>query len=167
MILSLIVAMANNRVIGKNNQLPWRLPADLQNFKKVTMGKPVIMGRKTFESIGRPLPGRKNIIITSNPAYVSTGCEIVNSLDQALDLARQEPEAMIIGGAEIYRLALPMVQRMYVTLIHEDIEGDTRFADYNRDEWLVSDRSDHTPDEDNPHQYSFLVLERKRGTISH
>ncbi len=132
-LISLIVAHDKNRVIGLNNKMPWHLPGDLQYFKEQTMGKPMIMGRKTFESIGRPLPGRRNIVITRNADYTAKGIEVVHSLEDALALVKDEPEIMIIGGEQIFREALPLADRLYVTEIHHTFEGDTYFPAY--EEW--------------------------------
>ncbi|GEK34173.1 dihydrofolate reductase [Kurthia sibirica] len=129
--ISLIVAHDKNRVIGLNNQMPWHLPGDLAYFKRMTMGKPIIMGRNTFESIGRPLPGRKNIIITRNKNYEAQGASVVHSLTEAIDLAQNEhDEIMIIGGQQIFTEALPLADRLYVTLIDHEFEGDTYFPAY-------------------------------------
>ena len=126
----MIAAMANNRVIGLDNKMPWHLPADLQHFKKVTTGKPVIMGRKTFESIGRPLPGRRNIIITRNSEYQAEGIETVTTPEAALELVVDVEEVMIIGGGNIYQQFLERTERLYLTFIDLDVEGDTQFPDY-------------------------------------
>jgi len=128
--ISLIVAHDKNRVIGYENKMPWHLPGDLQYFKEMTMGKPIIMGRKTFESIGRPLPGRRNIVITRNRQYNSDGIETVPSLDEALMLTKNDEEVMIIGGEQIFRLALPLANRLYITQINAEFNGDTFFPSY-------------------------------------
>jgi len=128
--ISLIVAHDKNRVIGYENKMPWHLPGDLQYFKEMTMGKPIIMGRKTFESIGRPLPGRRNIVITRNRQYNSDGIETVSSLDEALMLTKNDEEVMIIGGEQIFRLALPLANRLYITQINAEFNGDTFFPSY-------------------------------------
>ena len=128
--ISLLVAHDKNRVIGYENKMPWHLPGDLQYFKEMTMGKPIIMGRKTFESIGRPLPGRRNIVITRNKQYNSDGIETVSSLDEALMLTKNDEEVMIIGGEQIFRLALPLANRLYITKINEEFNGDTFFPSY-------------------------------------
>jgi len=158
--LSIIAALSRNHVIGKDNQLPWRLPADLKHFKAVTLGKPVIMGRKTFESIGKPLPGRDNIVVTRDPQYRADGIAVTHSLDDALAQAHAAPEIMLIGGAQLYTQALPRAQRLYLTLIHADFDGDAHFPDYEPSEWRETAREDHAPDEKNPYRYSFLILER-------
>ncbi|MFB1035373.1 MAG: dihydrofolate reductase, partial [Sinobacterium sp.] len=125
--LSLIVARASNGVIGKDNQLPWRLSEDLKYFKAVTMGKPVIMGRKTFESIGRPLPGRQNIVVTRNLDFMSAGITVVHSIDAAIAAANEAAEIMLIGGTELYTLSLALADRIYLTAIHQDFDGDAHF----------------------------------------
>ena len=159
--ISLIAAMASNRVIGINNTLPWHLPADFKHFKAVTMGKPILMGRKTYESIGRPLPGRTNIIITHNPSYVAEGCHVVNSIEQALTLTENDAEVMVIGGASFYQQTLPIAQRIYLTIIHHDFDGDAHFVKYDESIWREVERVDHQPDENNRYPYSFLTLEKQ------
>ena len=158
--LSIIVAAAANGVIGRDNQLPWHLPADLRHFKQTTMGKPILMGRKTWESIGRPLPGRTNIVITRDSDYSAAGCVVVNSIDAAMEAAGSEDEIMVIGGAELYRQVLPRTDSVYLTRIHEDFEGDTVFPELNTSEWREVERADQQPDENNPHDYSFIRLDR-------
>jgi dihydrofolate reductase len=157
--ISLIAAMAKNRVIGKENAMPWHLPADLAHFKRVTMGKPVIMGRRTYESIGRPLPGRKNIVISRRSDYSPEGCVIVNSVEAAIAQANHE-EVMIIGGGQLYAEMLPHADRLYLTLIDAELEGDTRFPDYTIYDWKEIDRERHEPDEKNNYAYEFVTLER-------
>lgn len=163
-IISLIVAMANDRVIGKDNQMPWHLPADLKHFKAVTLGKPVIMGRKTHESIGMVLPGRKNIIISRNSGYRSDfhneRCEVVTSLDAALELAQDEEEIMIIGGANIYGQMIDQADKLYLTFIDLDTDGDARFPDWTHHEWKEVLREKHQPDEKNSYNYQFVELHR-------
>lgn len=158
--ISIVVAMAANRVIGRDNQLPWHLPADLKHFKRMTMGKPILMGRKTHESIGRPLPGRTNIILTRDSGYSATGCEVVNSIDAAIAAAGEQNEVMVIGGAELYRQVLPYADTIYLTRIHEAIDGDVRFPEIADTEWHQVERIDLEADENNPHDYSFIRLER-------
>lgn len=166
MIISLIVAMAQNRIIGRNNKLPWYLPEDLKYFKRVTMGKPIIMGRKTFESIGRPLPGRANIVVTRNEDYAAEGIKVVHDLEQAKALCESitmidgQSEAMVIGGAEIYQQALGYADRLYLTEVHADVEGDASFPDFDRSQWQEVGREDFQASGPNPYAYSFLVLER-------
>ncbi len=152
--------MASNRVIGINNTLPWHLPADFKHFKSVTMGKPILMGRKTFESIGRPLPGRTNIIITNNRSYSAEGCHVVNSIDEALALTHDASEAMIIGGASFYQQTLPIAQRIYLTIIHHSFDGDAYFVALDDAEWREIERIDCDADNKNHYPYSFITLER-------
>lgn len=160
--ISMIAAMAQQRVIGLNNQMPWHLPADLQHFKKVTLGKPVVMGRKTFESIGRPLPGRRNIVISRQTPAVDSRVEWVSSIEQALALLAEQPEVMIIGGAEIYRQCLPLAQRLYVTEIALETAGDAFFPDYHAEgAWQEIAREEHPQGAENPLGYCFITLERQ------
>ncbi|MCQ8886517.1 type 3 dihydrofolate reductase [Pseudoalteromonas agarivorans] len=162
MIISMIAAMANNRVIGLDNKMPWHLPADLQHFKKVTTGKPVVMGRKTFESIGRPLPGRRNIIITRNSQYSAQGIETVTTPEAALELVKAEEEVMIIGGGNIYQQFLPSADRLYLTFIDLEVEGDTQFPDYKAvATWENVDEQANKPDEKNQYSYKFVTLYKK------
>ena len=161
--IAFVVAMARNRVIGRDNQLPWRLPADLRHFKHVTMGKPLLMGRKTFESIGRALPGRTNIVVTRDRNYRAAGCIVAHSLDEGLEAAGSRDEIMVIGGAELFERLLPRARRIYLTLIDEDIPGDVHFPELPEGEWHETVRIDHPADDDNPHPYSFRVLERIRN----
>ena len=168
MLVSIIAAMDRNRLIGNKNQLPWNLPADLAHFKKVTMGKPIIMGRKTFESIGRPLPGRTNVVISRDPHYSADGVKVVNSLDAALRLAEDialidgAEEMVVIGGAEIYREALPLARRLYLTEVHAVVDGDARLPDIDWDCWREVRRERHDAEGNNPYDYSFVVFERRR-----
>jgi dihydrofolate reductase len=152
--------MGRNRVIGRGNALPWHLPADLQHFKRTTMGKPIIMGRKTCESIGRPLPGRLNIVVSRNPAYSAQGFRTATTLDEALAIAAPAEESMVIGGAQLYAAALLLVTRMYLTLIDADFEGDVHFPPYDKSHWRETAREPHEPDERNPYPYSYVTLER-------
>lgn len=160
--ISIVVAMAANGVIGRDNQLPWHLPADLRHFKQTTMGKPILMGRKTYESIGRPLPGRTNIVITRDPGYTADGCVVVHSIEAAMQAAGDQEEIMVIGGAEFYRQVLPYTDTIYLTRIHEDFEGDTMFPELSAAEWREVARTDCEPDARNPYRYSFVRLERVR-----
>ena len=140
--ISLIVAHDPNRVIGKDNELPWHLPEDLAYFKKMTMGKAMVMGRKTYESIGRPLPGRLSIVITRNPDYKAEGVVVVNNLEDGIEKAKEyAPEVMIIGGAEIFKLVMEVADRLYITLIQDEFEGDTFFPAYE-DDWVLKSTSD-------------------------
>ena len=158
--ISIVVAMAANRVIGRDNQLPWHLPADLKHFKQTTMGKPILMGRKTWESIGRPLPGRTNIVITRDENYDAPGCVVVHSIEAAMQAVEEQDEVMIIGGAEFYRQVLPRTDRIYLTRINEDFEGDTLFPELISSEWQEAGRVDCDADDNNPHSYSFITLDR-------
>ncbi len=159
--ISIVVAMDENRLIGVDNCLPWRLPADLKHFKSVTMGKPILMGRKTHESIGRVLPGRSNIVVTRDPDYQAEGCLVAHNIDDAVGLAGDAAELMVIGGAEFYEQCLPRAQRIYLTQVHSSFEGgDSWFPHLVRDQWRELEREDHFPDADNPHAYSFIVLDR-------
>ena len=161
-ILSMIVAHANNRVIGKENDMPWHLPADLAYFKKTTLGKPIIMGRKTFESIGRPLPGRKNIVISRNADYQHDGIEVVTSVEEALKCAGDIEEVMVIGGGAIYQHCLPAANRLYITHIDADIAGDTYFPEYSTDsDWQLVKEQGFRADEKNAHNLNFCVYERR------
>ncbi len=162
MIISLVAAMAANRVIGKDNQMPWHLPADLKHFKAVTLGKPVVMGRKTFDSIGRVLPGRRNLVISRTPPTDSRGAEWVTSLAQALELLQGYDEVMIIGGGEIYRQALPLAQRLYLTDIELTTEGDAFFPDYHAvADWQLVQQSEHPADAQNPYHCYFRTWQRQ------
>lgn len=161
MSISLIVAVADNGVIGVQNGLPWRLPEDLKRFKALTMGKPIVMGRKTFDSIGKPLPGRTNIVITRQPGLSLPGCVVVASLPAAIAAAGEAEEIMIIGGAEIYRQALPAAQRLYLTQVHARIDGDAVFPPLDAQQWRELSREDYPADEHHAHAYSFVILTRK------
>ena len=158
--ISIVVAMDTKGVIGRDNGLPWHLPADLQHFKQTTMGKPILMGRKTHESIGRPLPGRTNIVITRDSGYRAAGCVVVNSIDAALAAAGDQDEIMVIGGADFYRQVLPRTDTIYLTRIHDSFDGDTCFPELNAADWREVERSDHAADAKNPHDYSFIRLDR-------
>ncbi|MBB76857.1 MAG: dihydrofolate reductase [Planctomycetaceae bacterium] len=157
---SLIVAMSRNRVIGRAGDLPWRLSADLRRFKELTMGHHIIMGRKTYESIGRPLTGRKMVVISRRPARVATYAEVAPSLAEALQICQEDDQSFVIGGAQIYREALPLVKRLYLTQVHAEIAGDVVFPEFTRTDWTEIGRSDHEADEKNEYAYSFVVLER-------
>lgn len=164
--LSLIVAVAENGVIGKDNDLPWKISSDLKYFKEKTMGKPIIMGRKTFQSIGRPLPGRPNIVITRDATFAPDGVITALSLEMALDvaknlaLAKGGDEVMVIGGAQIYELCLPDADRVYLTRVHGDVEGDAAFPDLNSDDWLEGVSERHSAGEKDSHDYSLIILDR-------
>jgi dihydrofolate reductase len=161
-IISAVVAMAENRVIGKNNQLPWHLPADLKHFKAITTGHPVIMGRKTYLSIGKPLPNRTNIIITRDQTFKAPGCIVTTSIDQAIERASENniAEIFIIGGAEIYQQLFPRIQRIYITIVHHAFEGDAYFPELNNNAWREINRIKYAADEKNLYDYSFVTLER-------
>ncbi|MER0508773.1 type 3 dihydrofolate reductase [Aeromonas veronii] len=161
--ISMIAAMAHDRVIGKDNQMPWHLPADLAHFKRVTLGKPVLMGRKTFESIGRPLPGRRNLVISRNPGYQAEGIEVVGSVEAALALlaGSSVEELMVIGGGHLYAEMLPSADFLYLTRIDLAVEGDTRFPAFDDGQWQRVDCESHPADEKNPHPYSFETWQRR------
>lgn len=159
-ILSMVVATAADNVIGKGNDMPWHLPADLAYFKKVTLGKPIIMGRKTYESIGRPLPGRRNIVISRDENYQRDGIDTVTSVEQALALVEGVAEIMVIGGGAIYKHCLPAATRLYITHIDAEIDGDTRFPDYNDGSWKKVSSEVRPSDEKNAYQLDFCVYER-------
>lgn len=162
MIISLIWAMADDRVIGIENRLPWKLPADMKWFRRHTLGKPIIMGRKTFESFGaRPLPERTNIVITKDAGYRADGIIVVHSIEDALKAAGDAEEVMIIGGMSFYLQMLPQADRLYMTLIHDRFEGDAWFPEFDLQEWQELSREDHLADEKNPHAYSFVTMTRK------
>jgi dihydrofolate reductase len=156
----MIVAMANNNIIGRNNDMPWHLPADLAYFKKITLGKPIIMGRKTFESIGRPLPGRRNIVISRDDHYQAAGIDVVNSVEQALALVDGSDEIMVIGGGAIYSHCLAKAERLYVTHIEANIEGDTQFPDFYDGTWLKVNSERRLSDDKNIYSLDFCVYER-------
>ncbi|MBU2545168.1 type 3 dihydrofolate reductase [Patescibacteria group bacterium] len=160
MIISIIAAVADNMIIGKNNSLPWSLPADLEYFKKNTLGKPVIMGAKTFQSIGKILPDRKNIILSFDKDYKVEGCATVTSIEDALKEVGENEEVMIAGGASIYKQFLPLANKLYLTFIHHDFEGDTYFPEFDINQWKEVKRIDNEADEKNPYSYSFVILEK-------
>ncbi|RNI25639.1 dihydrofolate reductase [Rufibacter latericius] len=163
--IALVVAIAENRVIGKNNQLIWHLPKDLQHFKKLTMGHPMVMGRKTFEAIGKPLPGRTTVIVTRQPDYAAPeGCLVTSSLEEALQqgLALDE-NVLVVGGGEIYQQALPLAEVVYLTLVHESFEGDVFFPELEADAWEVTDQEEHLPDERHAYPFTFFTFRRKAG----
>ena len=160
MIISMIAAMAKNNVIGIKNGLPWDLPADMKHFRETTSGKTVIMGARTFESIGKALPKRRNIVITLDKNQIAEGAEIVFSLDEAIESCKNEGEVMIIGGASIYRQFLPKAQRVYLTVIDGEFEGDAFFPEMDMNEWKIVNEEKHEADEKNSHPYTFKVFER-------
>lgn len=158
--ISLVVAASTNNVIGVAGGLPWHLSDDLKRFKALTMGKPIIMGRKTFESIGRALPGRQNIVITTQADYQAEGCDVVTSVDAAIEVAGETAEKMIIGGGEIYRLFLPVADRIYLTRVAVDVVGDTLFPELDSDIWRETGRETHTAGEGNDHDFAILTYAR-------
>jgi dihydrofolate reductase len=160
MTISLICAASQNGVIGIDNKLPWKLPADLKRFKALTMGHHVVMGRKTYESIGKPLPGRTNVIITGSTDFRAEGCLIASSPQEALDLCRAEQEIFVIGGGSVYRQFLEVAQRVYLTIIHTDFEGDTFLFDLDPAQWQETSRAESGSAADSPYAYSFITFER-------
>ena len=160
-LISLVVAMARNGVIGRNNALPWRLPEDLKRFKAITMGKPILMGRKTYESIGKPLPGRTNIVLTRDRGWRAEGVQVVGSVAEALQQARDAAELAVIGGAEIYRLTLPVAGRIHLTRVEAHVVGDTVFPELDPAQWLSSQVGSLPADERNQYPMTFLTLERR------
>jgi dihydrofolate reductase len=159
-LVSLIVAMAKNGVIGRDNRLPWRLPADLAHFKRVTMGKPMVMGRKTWESLPGLLPGRRHIVVTRDKDYRAQGCTLVHSLDQALEAAGEVPEVMVVGGGTVYERMLARADRLYLTLVDVEVEGDARFPEIDYADWHELRRESHPADARNAYACTFLELER-------
>ena len=160
MLISLIVAMADQRVIGYKNQLPWHLPADLRHFKTMTLNKPIVMGRKTYESIGKPLPQRTNIILTTDPAYEVAGCEVIHAPMEAMEIASKAEELVIIGGSRVYTAYLPFADRIYMTVVEAEVQGDTFFPELDEAAWKLVSREDHLADARNSYGYGFLMWER-------
>ncbi|MEJ1298408.1 MAG: type 3 dihydrofolate reductase [Candidatus Sedimenticola sp. (ex Thyasira tokunagai)] len=158
--ITLIAAMAENRVIGRDNGLPWRLPADLKHFKALTMGKPMVMGRKTWESLPGLLPGREHVVVTSDRHYQAEGCRLVHSIEEALSAVADAPEVMVVGGALLYRQMLPLAQTIYLTLVHTEVEGDAWFPAIDEREWQEVGRESHPADEKNDYPYTFIHLKR-------
>lgn len=158
--IAIIAAMDRNRLIGDGDRLPWRLPADMGRFRALTMGKPIIMGRRTHESIGTVLPGRRNIVLSRDPDYRAPGCDVFPDLDAALAACEDTDEPMIIGGAQVYSEALPLADRMHLTLLHGSFDGDTWFPAYDESRWREVFREDHTDEEDAPCAFSFVDLVR-------
>ena len=158
--LSIIAAMADNRVIGRDNQLPWRLPADLQHFKRLSMGKPIIMGRKTWESLPGILPGRPHLVVTRNLHYQADGVQVVHSLQQALQACAEVEECMLVGGADLYRQGLPYASRMYLTYVHCAPIGDAYFPEFDPAEWQEVERQPGECDESNKLAHTFVTLQR-------
>jgi len=161
--ISLIVAVDQKGVIGRDDELPWHLSTDLKNFKKVTMGKPIIMGRKTHESIGKPLPGRQNIIITRNKDFQADGCKVCHHFDDAIEMCENEEEVVVIGGSEIYRIALDFVNRIYLTEVHADVDGNIFLPVIDRVEWDEIIREDIPADDKNEYPFSMLILEKRHS----
>ncbi len=160
MIKTIVVAISENNAIGKNNQLLWYLPADLKHFKQITTGHTVVMGRKTFDSVGKPLPNRRNIIITRQKISIE-GCEVASSINEAFALCADEQEVFIVGGAEIYRQSIHLTDRIYLTIVHQKFDADSYFPEFNYNEWVETEREDHEPDEKNKLAYSFITLQRR------
>ena len=158
--ISLITAVSANGVIGRSGELPWHLSDDLKRFKQLTLGKPIIMGRKTHESIGRALPGRQNIVLTSQSEFFADDCDVVSSVDAAMDAAGDADEIIVIGGGEIYVLFLPLAERIYMTRVHVDIDGDARFPQFDASQWQETSHSDHSAGELNDYAFTISVLER-------
>ncbi|MNI02924.1 Dihydrofolate reductase [compost metagenome] len=162
MSISFIFAMDRNGAIGKDNKMPWHIPADLKFFKKVTNGHSVLMGRKTYESIGKPLPGRTNIIMTQNQEYSAEGCEVVHTIAEVQQYYK-EKELFVIGGAEIFRLYLPVADRLYITFIEQEFEADTFFNDIDLSDWDLVSSEQGPQDEKNPYEYHFRIFDKKRA----
>jgi len=158
---SLVVAMSRNRVIGRNNALPWRLPADLAFFKRTTLGHPVIMGRRTYESIGKPLPGRVNIVVTGRRGFAAPGCIVVHSMEEAYRAAGEVPEVAIIGGSAIFEEALPHADVIYLTEVDADVQGDVYFPPFDRSRFRETELERHAADERHAYPFRILKLERK------
>jgi dihydrofolate reductase len=154
--------MSVDRVIGKGKALPWRLPADLARFKRLTLGHHLLVGRKTFDSIGRPLPGREMVVITRNRDYPSDGITVAHSLDEALEIAEEagDDEAFIGGGAEIFREALPRIDRIYLTLVYASVDGDAHFPDHDLESWTILERKNRPADAKNPHSMTFITYQK-------
>jgi dihydrofolate reductase len=159
-IITLIAARARNGVIGRNNQMPWKIPGEQAYFKRMTMGSPIVMGRKTWESLGRALPGRHNIVVTRNPAFTATGADVVSSLDDALKIAGDVEQIFVIGGAQLYAAAMPRANRILLTEIDADFDGDTFMPALDRNKWRETSREVHPPTTERPFSYSYVVYER-------
>ena len=159
--ISFVVAIGQNNVMGKDNAIPWHIPADLKFFKKVTMGHPIVMGRKTYDSIGKPLPGRENIIMTRNQNYAQEGCTVIHTIEELLKLEEKNEEVCVIGGAEIFKITFPHADRLYLTKINHEFEGDTFFPDFDESEWKIISEEKGPKDEKNPYDYTFFIYERK------
>ena len=159
---TLVVAVARNGVIGRDNKLPWRLPDEIAYFKRVTMGHPIVMGRRTWESIGKPLPGRENIVVTRQADYQAPGCTVVHSLDEAWKAAGDADEVCVIGGTTLFEESLPIADRMHYTEVEADVEGDTFFPPFDRGQWQEREVERHPADERHPYPYRILVMDRRR-----
>jgi dihydrofolate reductase len=162
--ISIITAVSDNGIIGKDNKLPWNIPADLKRFKYITSGHHIIMGRKTYESMGHALPNRTNIVLTRNDKLkIDEGVMLIHSLDVALNIAKSagETECFIIGGENLYKEAIPVTDRIYMTTVHAEIDGDTKFPVFNINDWNITEKIDNLADSKNPYNYSFLILNRK------
>ena len=159
--LELVAAVARNGVIGQGQSLPWRLPADLRRFRRLTWGHPILMGRRTWDSIGRPLPGRNNLVLTRDPTWRAAGATPVLSLDAARNAAAPAPTLMVIGGAELYRACLPLAERLHLTLVEADVAGDVQFPDWRREEWQELEREAHPADSEHRWPYTFVTLARR------
>jgi dihydrofolate reductase len=162
-LISLIVAMAQNGVIGRDNSMPWRLPEDLKRFRAFTLGKPILMGRKTFESIGRPLEGRTNLVLTRDRSWFAHGVIAVHSVEEALTQASASDELVVIGGAEIYRLVLPFARRIYLTHVHADVQGDITFPEFDPTQWADVEFSSQPADDEHAYPVTFVTLERRNA----
>ncbi len=160
LVISIVVAISENNAIGKNNQLLWHLSADLKHFKEITSGHTIVMGRKTYDSIGKPLPNRRNIVISRNTDLILPGVEVVGSVNEALALCTSEKEVFMIGGAEIYKQSLPITQKIYLTTVHQTFEADAFFPDLKTTEWKETEKEQHQVDEKNNLPYTFSTLER-------
>lgn len=165
-VISLVAAMAKNRVIGKDNKMPWHLPADLKHFKAVTMAKPIVMGRKTYESIGRPLPGRQNVVISRDPDYKVEGCDVVNSIEAAIELLSNKEEIMIIGGGFLYSQMMGLADKLYLTFIDLEVKGDTYFPEFEGLNLTESASEAHLSDDKNPYNYRFVNYHINRENIN-
>ena len=163
MTVSLVVAASTNNVIGRDGGLPWHLPDDLGHFKRITTGKPIIMGRRTFESIGRPLPDRHNIVMTRDPDYAAEGCDVVPSVAEAMDLAGDADEVMVIGGGQGYREFLPSADRIYMTRVQAEVQGDTRFPHIDGNTWRLVSSEHHAADDRHGYAFEMMVFERRTG----
>lgn len=161
-IISLVAAMAENRVIGKGGELPWRLPDEMRHFKRLTVDHTVIMGRRTFDEIKRPLDNRRNVVISRNPEFRPHGATVVPSLKEAIALGATENEVFVIGGGEIYRLALPLADRLYLTVVHASVEGDTTFPPFEEGEWVLVNEERHPADDRHVHAFSIRTYHRIR-----